>query len=256
MSFPFHDKVAIVTGGGRGIGAAYCEALAQHGATVVVADIDPKASQETATTIVKDGGDAHALRLDVGSEESVRQAIKHIDARYGKVDFLINNAAIVLDVKKPFKPFWEIEWEEWARVMAVNAGGIYLCCKYVKPIMEKQGGGRIVNIGSDSIWKGYESQLAYFASKGAVAVMTRCLARELGPFNINVNCLAPGLTLSDSTIQSPDMQRVKPLVIASQCIKREQMPRDLVGTVLFLCSDASANITGQTIVVNLGAIMP
>jgi NAD(P)-dependent dehydrogenase (short-subunit alcohol dehydrogenase family) len=252
----FLQRVAVVTGGARGVGKAYCEGLVTEGAAVVIADINYKRAQSTAVELVAAGGQAIAVEVDVASEDSVRRMYEEALDHFQRVDFLINNAAIMLDVDRPFKPFWELDWDEWTRVMAVNTGGVYLCCKHVKPIMERLGQGRIVNISSDAIWKGYDGQLAYFASKGAVAVMTRCLARELGPFNINVNAVAPGYTLSEAVQASEFMQSVKPKVMAACAIQREQYPEDLVGTILFLCSADSACITGQTIVVNCGAVMP
>ena len=252
----FVGKVALITGAGRGIGKAYCKGFLDAGASVVVADIDYERARATASELDSGGGQVVAIGVDVASEASVIRMYEQVIKRFGGVDFLVNNAAIVLDVERPFKPFWELEWDEWNRVMAVNAGGVFLCCKHIKPIMERQGGGRIVNITSDGIWHGYADQLAYFASKGAVAVMTRCLARELGPFNINVNAVAPGLTWSEATRASEFLQSIKDEVIARCALRREQFPEDLVGTVLFLCSPASACITGQTIVVNCGSIMP
>jgi 3-oxoacyl-[acyl-carrier protein] reductase len=252
----FAGQVALVTGGGRGIGQAYSRGFAQAGASVVVADIESQRAQQTARELNDEGGRALAVSVDTSSEASVRDMFERAVAEFGRVDFLVNNAAIMLDVEKPFKPFWETSWEEWQRIMSVNVGGIFLCCKYAKPLMEKQGGGRIVNISSDAIWKGYESQLAYFASKGAVAVMTRNLARELGPFNINVNNVAPGYTLSEAVLTSELMQGVRASVMATCCIKRDQHPEDVVGAVLFLCGPESSCITGQSIVVNCGAIMP
>jgi NAD(P)-dependent dehydrogenase (short-subunit alcohol dehydrogenase family) len=252
----FSGQVALVTGGARGIGQAYCKGFADAGANVIVADIDGDRARNTAKELADAGSRALAVTVDTGDEVSVRQMFDLTERDFGRVDFLVNNAAIMLDVDVPFKPFWETSYEEWNRVMSVNVGGIFLCCKYVKPLMERQGAGRIVNISSDAIWKGYESQLAYFASKGAVAVMTRNLARELGPFNINVNHVAPGYTLSDAVLNSSLMQGVRASVMATCCIKRDQNPEDVVGSVLFLCGPESACITGQSIVVNCGAIMP
>ncbi|WP_158069604.1 SDR family NAD(P)-dependent oxidoreductase [Moorena bouillonii] len=250
-------QVALVTGGARGIGKAYCEGFVSEGVSVVVADINYKRAQETASELEKIGGQALAVEVDVASEKSVKKMFENILSYFERVDFLVNNAAIMLDVEKPFKPFWELEEIEWNRVMSVNSAGVYLCCKYVKPIMEKIGGGKIVNITSDAIWKGYEGQLAYFASKGAVAVMTRCLARELGKFNINVNAIAPGLTISEAVESSEFMmETIKPIVTEACAIQKEQTPEDLVGTMLFLCSSKSDRITGQTIVVNRGVVMP
>ena len=256
LSGRFTGKIAVVTGGARGIGKAYCERLVEEGASVVIADIDFKRAQATASQLTTGENPIIAIQVDVASEDSVREMYAEIVERLKRVDFLINNAAIMLDVERPFKPFWELEWNEWTRVMNVNAGGVYLCSKYVKPIMEKLGEGRIINISSDAIWKGYEGQLAYFASKGAVAVMTRCLARELGPFNIAVNAIAPGYTLSESVQGSEFMRSVEPKVMESRAIQRKQYPQDLAGTVMFLCSNESQCITGQTIVVDYGSVMP
>lgn len=249
----FAGKVAVVTGGARGIGRAYCRGFAEHGAAVVVADILGEEADQTAREL---GPSALGVRTDVSDENSVAQLFKATERVFGRVDYLVNNAAIMLDVPRTFKPFWETPIDEWDRIMAVNVRGVFLCCKYAKPIMERSGGGRIVNISSDAIYKGYESQLAYFASKGAVAVMTRNLARELGLFNINVNNVAPGYTLSEVMLESPEMRSVRHLVQGSCCIKRDQHPEDVVGAVLFLCSPEAACITGQSIVVNCGAIMP
>jgi NAD(P)-dependent dehydrogenase (short-subunit alcohol dehydrogenase family) len=252
----FTGKVALVTGGARGIGHAYCKGFASVGAGVVVADVDGGRAQQTAQELAREGVRTLAINVDVSDEKQICGMFEQVEREFGRVDFLVNNAAIMLDVDVPFKPFWETSYEEWNRMMGVNVGGVFLCCKYVKPLMERQGGGRIINISSDAIWKGYESQLAYFASKGAVAVMTRNLARELGPFNINVNHVAPGYTLSEAVLESSFMQGVRASVMAACCIKRDQHPEDVVGAVLFLCSPESACITGQSIVVNCGAIMP
>jgi NAD(P)-dependent dehydrogenase (short-subunit alcohol dehydrogenase family) len=252
----FLGRVALVTGGGRGIGKTYCRGFANEGATVIVADILEERAKETAYELEAEGGQSVAFGVDVSNECRVSQMFESVEREFHRLDFLVNNAAIMLDVDIPFKPFWETTLAEWDRIMSVNVAGVFLCCKYAKPIMERQGGGRIVNISSDAIWKGYESQLAYFTSKGAVAVMTRSLARELGVFHINVNNVAPGYTLSEAVIDSPAMQSVRPSVMAACCIKRDQHPEDVVGAVLFLCSPESACITGQSIVVNCGAIMP
>jgi NAD(P)-dependent dehydrogenase (short-subunit alcohol dehydrogenase family) len=251
----FKGRVTIVTGGGRGIGKGYCEGFAAHGASVVVADIDGARAEQVAASLREKGGAAIGVAVDVRSEESVGAMVDRAVSEFGRVDHLINNAAIMLDVDVPFKPFWETSLAEWNRIMEVNVAGVFLCCKHVKPVMERQGEGRIVNISSDAIWKGYESQLAYFASKGAVAVMTRNLAREMGPFMVTVNAVAPGYTLSEAVLTSEEMQGVRESVMRTCCIKRDQYPEDVVGAAVFLCSPSASCVTGQVIVVNCGAVM-
>jgi NAD(P)-dependent dehydrogenase (short-subunit alcohol dehydrogenase family) len=249
-------RVALVTGSARGIGSAYARGLASHGATVVVADVLEDRAKVVADTLRSESLSATSVRLDVSDEDSVQDAMASIDSEYGRLDILVNNAAIMLDLERPFKPFQETTWVEWCRVMEVNAGGPFLCCRAAYPLFARQGTGRVVNITSDGIFKGYDLQLAYFASKGALNVMTRCLARELGEIGVSVNAIAPGFTMSEAVRENSFMQSVaRPSVAASCALKHEQVPEDLVGTLLFLCGPASACITGQTLVVNCGAVM-
>jgi NAD(P)-dependent dehydrogenase (short-subunit alcohol dehydrogenase family) len=256
MSDGTNPRVAVVTGGARGIGEAYVEGFARRGDTVVIADNDVGRAKETLRRLRGEGLEVYAQAVDVGDQTSVATLFEWVETTLGRVDFLINNAAIMLDLQQPFKPFWQTQWSEWCRILEVNAGGVFLCCREVWPMMSQQQSGRIVNISSDAIWKGYDLQLAYFASKGAVATMTKCLAREFGSINVNVNAIAPGFTLSESVLQSSFMQEVaRPSVAATLAIKHEQQPKDLVGTALFLCGPESRCITGQTIVVNGGAVM-
>jgi NAD(P)-dependent dehydrogenase (short-subunit alcohol dehydrogenase family) len=253
MSDGFASKIVVITGAARGMGTAYARAFHERGAVVFVADINSGAAAEVAAQL---GARAHAIDVDVSDEERVAALFEEVENRYGRLDVLINNAALMLDVEKPFKPFWELNLAEWRRVMDVNAAGVFLCTKHALPLLKRADGGKVVNVSSDAIWHGYAGQLAYFASKGAVAVMNRCLARELGEFNINVNAIAPGLTESESVRASEFLRNLKPMIQESRALKRDQVPQDLVGTVLFLCSPESACITGQTIVINSGGIMP
>jgi NAD(P)-dependent dehydrogenase (short-subunit alcohol dehydrogenase family) len=244
------DKVAIVTGGGRGLGRAYALRLAREGARVVVADIlDGK---ETVDAILAQGGEAIYVKTDVTSEESTREMAAKAVERFGRIDALVNNAALFADLVT--KPFWEIPVSEWDKVMAVNLKGPFLCAKAVYPQMKKQGKGKIVNVASGTFYKGLPHFLHYVVSKGGNVAITRSLAREVGDAGINVNCIAPGYTETEVLKDHPqDPPEVLNAIMRGRCIKRTQMPDDLTGTVVFLCSDDSEFITGQTIVVDGGS---
>ncbi|MDH4191276.1 MAG: SDR family oxidoreductase, partial [Betaproteobacteria bacterium] len=172
---------------------------------------------------------------------------------FGRIDVLVNCAAIFATVK--LGPFEEIPVAEWKRLMEVNIMGVALCCKAVAPQMRRQKTGRIINLASGAPLKGVPFFLHYIASKGAVIAMTRGLARELGPDNITVNALAPGLTLSEGVLGRPEHLRSHQDSIRSRAIRREEQPEDLVGTVSFLASDDAAFMTGQTLVVDGGSAM-
>jgi NAD(P)-dependent dehydrogenase (short-subunit alcohol dehydrogenase family) len=246
------DKVAIVTGGARGIGAAFCEALGSEGAKVVVADLLDGAP--VVKRIESKQGQAIFRRADVSSKSSIETLVADTKRSFGSVDILVNNAALFADLSK--KPFQEIESEEWDRVMAVNVRGPFECAKAVVPTMIGQKSGKIVNIASATVFKGYANMMHYVTSKGAVVAMTRCLARELGPHNICVNAIAPGLTMSEAVIAKPDWAGAANAgTVAGRAIQRNQTPADLLGTLLYLCSDDSNFITGQTIAVDGGSVM-
>ena len=239
-------KVAIVTGGGRGIGSEYCRGLAGEGAKVVVADILEARAREVAQEI---GGTA--VRVDVSDEASTQAMVQATLQAYGRVDILVNNAAVFTELIQPRKTFDEIPVEEWDRVMAVNVRGPFLCAKAVAPHFKAQRSGVIVNISSTTIMLGVAGFMHYVTSKAAVWGMSRVLARELGEYGVRVNTITPGLTSSEM------VQEIYPeagLTASAQqrVFKREETPQDLVGTVIFLCSDASAFITGQTINVDGG----
>lgn len=253
MNGALDSRVAVVTGGGAGIGGTYVRALHAEGATVAVLDLDGDAAASVAAEL---GDRAYAFRVDVADEAQVERTMAEVGARFGRLDVLVNNAAVMLAVDKPFKPFWEIDGDEWDRVMGVNAKGAFHACKHAWRLMADSGGGAVVNVTSDAIFHGYAGQLAYFASKGALAVMTRCLARELGEHGIRVNAIAPGLTRSAAVEASEFLESLGPVIRADRALRRDQMPEDLVGTLLYLCTDASRAVTGQTMVVNSGGIMP
>lgn len=247
------DKVIIVTGGGVGIGRAYSLGLAREGARVIVADIQVDAAEKVAGEIKEAGGQAMSVPVDVASPETTRAMAEITLTHYGRIDVLVNNAGLYTVIKK--KPFFEISPEEWDRVMAVNVKGLLLCTQAVYPAMKRQGKGKIINISSGTALGGTPFFLHYVTSKAGVIGFTRALARELGPDNICVNAITPGLTIS-----GPQQEGVlTPEQLADRrrrrCFQRDQFPQDLVGTVIFLSSEDSDFITGQTINVDGGQNM-
>ena len=246
------DKVAIVTGAAQGIGAAFAQGLAAEGARIVIADVAD--GTETAESIVRANGAALYIKTDVTSPQQVRALVERTVAHFGGLDILVNNAAIFAQLAA--RKFTDISSEEFDKVMAVNVRGPFECAKAATPAMIARGGGKIVNIASATVFKGVPNLLHYVGSKGAVVAMTRCMARELGEHNINVNAIAPGLTMSDGVLAQADYT---PEYIAAnmngRALKRKQVPADLVGAMVFLCSADSDFITGQTMAVDGGNVM-
>jgi 3-oxoacyl-[acyl-carrier protein] reductase len=245
------DRVVIVTGGGLGIGKVSARRLVREGARVVVADLDGSAAESTAAEL---GGGEHAvlpIQLDVSDQAAVRRMVEATVERFGRIDVLVNNAALFSKLTP--KPIEEIPVEEWDRVMAVNVRGVFLCCQAVLPQMRRQGRGKIVNIASGIIISGRPNLLHYVTSKGAVFALTRALAREVGPAGITVNSLAPGLTATEGTRAQLDPEEFGGQR-RMRALARDETPEDLEGTLVFLASDDSDFITGQMIVVNGGAV--
>ena len=244
------DRVAIVTGGAQGIGRVYARRLLQEGARVVVADIvDPSDAVKRLDAY----GEVMGLSTDVTSAGATRAMAEATIARYGRVDVLVNNAAVFATLEP--QALEAIADEEWDRVMAVNVKGVWNCVKAVVPPMKVQRSGRIVNIASAIAPKGTAHLLHYVTSKGAVITMTRALARELGEFGIGVNALAPGLTFSETVLRNPAISAFQAeAVLQSRAFKRAETPEDLEGALVFLASDDSAFMTGQTLVVDGGSI--
>jgi len=247
------DKVIIVTGGGVGIGRAYATGLAREGARVVVADIQEEEARKAASEIKQGGGEALALPVDVTSAEKTQAMADKTLQKYGRIDVLVNNAGLYSAIKK--KAFAEITAEEWDRVMAVNLKGLFLCVQAVYPAMKEQGKGKIINISSGTALGGTPFFLHYVTSKAGVIGFTRALARELGPDNICVNAITPGLTISgpqQEGVLTPEQLQDRR---RRRAFQRDQYPQDLVGTMIFLCSADSDFITGQTINVDGGTHM-
>jgi 3-oxoacyl-[acyl-carrier protein] reductase len=249
------DKVVIVTGGGHGIGKAYCLAFARSGARVVVADIDHLAARQVAAEINRiEGAGALAVRTDVADEESTRQMAEATLTRFGRIDVLVNNAAIFATIPINRGGIESIDPAEWDRLMTVNLKGLFFCVRSVLPTMRAQKSGKIINISSGTALTGSPGRIHYVTSKAGVIGFTRTLAREAGGDNIQVNAIAPGSTLSEEN-PSEEIIRMRQARVGDRALKRVQMPDDLVGTMLFLASPLSNFMTGQTICVDGGVAM-
>lgn len=241
-------KVAIVTGGARHIGAVYARRLAAEGARVVIADI--LEGNKVAGEIAASGGEAIALKVDVSKEEdTVRMAAETVE-KFGRIDILVNNAAIFISIHR--RPFHEIPEEEWDRVSAVNIRGPFLCAKAAFLQMKKQKSGKIINISSSTALSGTPLFLHYVTSKAALIGMTRALAREVGEYGICVNAIAPGLVQHEGQTVPKEFTEFQ---LKVRALKRLETPEDLTGTLVYLASPDSDFITGQTIVVDGGSIL-
>lgn len=244
-------QVAIVTGAATGIGRAIAERLAADGAAVVIADVgDASAAVEA---IVGQGGHATAMTVDVSDAAAVQQMVDDTVRRHGRIDALVNNAAIAATIR--LRPFEEIGVDEWRRMMDVNAMGPFLCCRAVSPVMRRQQRGRIVNITSGTAFKGAPYILDYVASKGALMTMTRALAREFGKDFVTVNAVSPGYTLSEGNLANEAfLASYREAAITTRALPRDAWPADIVGAVAFLCSDDAAFISGQILAVDGGSV--
>jgi 3-oxoacyl-[acyl-carrier protein] reductase len=248
------DRVSIITGGGRGIGRAYALRFAEEGAKVVVADIVLESAQKVADEVKAKGGEALAIQTDVSSPSSTSEMAQKTLEQFGKIDVLVNNAAIYYGIGIKRWDTWEPE--DWDRMYAVNVKGSWLCIKAVVPHMTAQGKGKIINVSSDTVDTGMEALLPYTCSKGAIIALTRTMARALGRKNISVNCISPGYTMSEASVEMPGkVKGMDELVLRGRCFRRAEEPEDLVGTAVFLASEDSDFITGQTIVVDGGEVL-
>jgi NAD(P)-dependent dehydrogenase (short-subunit alcohol dehydrogenase family) len=245
-------KTAIVTGGAHGLGRQFACALAREGATVAILDIadTEKAAAEIAGG---EGNRAFGIAADVSDEVQVQSAVAAVLERTGGVDILVNNAAVFASL--PPVGFADIDVALWDKVMAVNLRGPFLMVKHAAPAMIARKAGKIVNVASGTAYKGMPLMLHYVTSKGGVVAFTRALSRELGPHNICVNSLAPGLTMSDSVLANREhVAFARDRVVASRAFQRDAHPEDLIGALVFLCSPDSDFVTGQTIAVDGGSI--
>jgi pyridoxal 4-dehydrogenase len=236
------DRVAIVTGAAQGIGRAIAEKFDAEGARVVIADLNLEGAEQAASTL--DNGDA--VEVDVSSEQSVTAMVDRVLADHGRVDALVNNAAIV-----PFIAWDDVDLAHWQKIIDTNLTSVYLCSRAVWGPMREAGYGRITNVASNTVMAGTPNMAAYVAAKGGVWGFTRALATEVGGHGITVNAVAPGLTASDGVLASPHAEAFD-FVQSLQAIPRRGEPADIAPTVAFLCSEEAAWVTGQMIVVDGG----
>lgn len=247
------DRVAVITGAGQGLGRAFAKALAAAGAIPIIAERNAERGEAVAAEIASTGNRARAIPTDVADPDSVGRMARAVDDAFGRIDILINNAAIFSTLE--MRPFEQIPLAEWEAVLKVNVTGAFLCARAVVPAMRRAKWGRIINMASGAVTLGRPNYLHYITSKAALDGMTRALARELGADGITVNAILPGATFTEiarATVTSEQKQRI----VSMQCIPRPETPEDLIGTILFLASNASAFLTGQAITVDGGATHP
>jgi NAD(P)-dependent dehydrogenase (short-subunit alcohol dehydrogenase family) len=248
-----HGKVAIVTGAGAGpkaaLGATFAKALAADGAKVVVADTKDCAS--VAAAIAAAGGIAHPIIADVRDEKSVDAMIAETEKTFGRLDILVNNAAVGSNI--PPIAIEQIDVALWDQFMAVNVRGTFLCVKAAIPAMRRNSYGKVINLSSTTMLSGLSHRLHYVTTKGAIAAMTRSMARELGGFGIRVNSLAPGLVMNDSVAAAmAGRPGLHEFVLSTRAIKKDVFADELTGTLLYLASPESDAVTRQFLIVDNG----
>lgn len=248
------DKVTIITGGGHGLGKAYARRFAAEGAQVVIADIDADAGDSTAQELTRAGERAWAYATDVTKYDSIERLVAETLDRFGQIDVLLNNAAIYVTQKMWMGQVEDCPLDEWDRVIEVNLKGVFMCCRAIIPIMKRQKSGKIINIASGTFLNGTSNMPHYTSSKGGVVGLTRVMARQLGDWNINVNCMTPGSTMSEDVI-TDDIRKRRSDSAVRRAFKRIQIPDDVTGTALFLASTDSDFMTGQLLVVEGGGII-
>ena len=241
-------KRVIVTGAAGGLGRAFALAFGEAGAKVLAADINPDGIAETAKLVGEAGGTGYSATVDVTSTESCRALAATAKAEMGGADVLVNNAAIYAGLER--RPFMDIDEDVWDKVMAVNIKGVWQATRAIAPLMQEAGGGSIVNIASATVFSGSPQWMHYVASKGAVIAMTRVMAKELGGDNIRANVIAPGFTLTDASYGH--MADAKTYGVDRAALKRNAEVEDITGGALYLASDLSTFVTGQTLIIDGG----
>lgn len=247
VGFELQDKVVVITGAAGGLGREFALGFAAEGAKIVAADLSEAGLAETVSLVEAAGGQALAVRVDVTSKTSTDALADAAVSHFGRIDVLVNNAAIYATLKRA--KFTEIDPDEWDRVMNVNVKGAWLCSASIYPKMA-QPGGRIVNIASATVFSGSPLWMHYVASKSAVIGMTRVMAKEVGLNGVTVNAIAPGFTLTDASLSL--MENAESYGVDRGALKRASQPEDIVGAAIFLASSRADFITGQTLVVDGG----
>lgn len=242
-------KVSIVTGAARGLGRTFSLKLSEEGSKLCLVDINMEGLKLVEEEIKKKGGEAISLYVDVSNSQDTKRMAEKTYEKFGRIDVLVNNAAYLYGVKR--KPFYEIEPKEFDRMLSVNVKGVWLCCSAVFPYMKEQKKGKIINIASEVFFTGSHGVTHYVTSKGGVVGLTRALAQELGPYNICVNALAPGFTVTEAAKELADISKYDTSLTPLQRIGR---PEDLLGALVLLASDESDFITGQIILVDGGRV--
>ncbi len=253
MAHDFSDKVAIVTGAARGLGAAFATGLAEHGAAVALVDRLADQAQDKAAKIKEQGGTAIAVEADVSSRESFGNAVDEAVKVFGRADILINNAGFGTTEATHGVPWYDWPGDAFDAVVAVNLRGCFFGAQAVAPHMMKQGWGRIINVSSATFWSPVAEAVHYVAAKGGIIGFTRALAKGMGQHGVTVNSLVPGLTKTEHMVEMYPPEAFEHFK-ALRAIPRDAMPQDLVGTVLYLCSPASDFVTGQAFIVDGGHI--
>ncbi|HAJ26252.1 MAG TPA: dehydrogenase [Syntrophus sp. (in: bacteria)] len=246
--------VALITGGGRGIGKAIARRLYSEKADIVICGTTEDVLKKAAEEIASEDREVLPMVCDVSDSRQVKAMVEKARRRFGKVDILVNNAAVMLrhiGYERATKPFYELEEADWDRVMDVNVKGMWLCSSEVFSDMRAQNWGRVINISSDTVFMGRGNGIQYITSKAAVVGITRGLAFEAGPYGITVNAISPGLVQSE-TVQEHDFKEMSEVLANSSAIPRLEYPEDLAGAAAWLASDDAAFVTGQNISVSGG----
>jgi 3-oxoacyl-[acyl-carrier protein] reductase len=248
------DKVAIITGASRGFGKVFALRFAEEGAKLLLTTTSLERAKGTIEDVKAKGGEVAIMEADISHEDAPKKIAEKVMQQYGRVDILVNNAAVWYGVNAKPWDAWTVK--EWDQMFTVNVRGNWLVCKTIAPLMIKQKKGKIINIASD-VFKVPDSQwfLPYALTKSAIYTMTQSLAAALGPHGINVNAVAPGYTATEASVGQKGSERLFESVVAAQMIKRREEPEDVVGAVVFLATTQSDLITGQTIVIDGGHVM-